>query len=533
MKIAFVGTKFLQVVVLTLLGALSGVAILQSSASQWALHLVCVVCATIIALVLCSKSWLATLLGIFAHYGAYFFVCMAWFGDNLTREATLGIALGNAMFVIVCALLAIPIALGTFAGLAVASATRSASLAGALVASGWSAGEFARAALFSDFSWGQAGYAYVESPFAALYESLGVTGVGWFVTAVSAATGVQLYRFVYETQQRGRAAALCAALVAVLIAAEYRVPSSGQAQSARVVAVRLVQTNVSWQDKFSAAALRAHISQLADGIAQSTDSLVPELVVTPETALPAPWYAMPRDLRDRVARAVDASNASVLLGVLDFDESLGSVNRTVLASHLTTSGSFLPNSTYAKRTLVPIGETVPFGLGWLDELLALPANQRSIGPAGQNILHTPEIAIRPSICLDAVAPGELRTDAEFDIVTNQANFSWFLNNSMQEQWIDILRVRALELRKSVISVANAGPTFVIDSNGVVIAQTSGREFEVLTVSTPVTLGRTLYATLGNSLLVLLISATGVGFAAEQIGRRRRSSRALEASAGAT
>ncbi len=530
MKLAYRLTTGAQLVVSTWLGIACGACLAQGGTWLFVLHFGCITCATIVLLRASRRSGLAAFVALFLFQLASFWAALSWLGDALSRDDALANTLGNGVFLLLCTWLTLPIVAGAFLGCVISRRSRSTWVSSALIASGFALGEFARARISGGFAWAQPGYAYLDSPIAALYSVVGVMGVTWLVLFAAVNLGIRIESEIHHRRPPGprlrHSATLVGAVSAIVLLASLAHLHELQGE----VQVRLIQTNVAWHEKFAPLVFRRDVFKLAASIASDPANADDQLIVTPETAIPMPWYQLPLDLRTALNQAVFKARAPVLLGILDFDEAIGPVNRTVVLESTRRDSMRLPNKTYAKRTLVPLGEVVPFGLGWLDDLLALPSNQRSIGPVGQSVLRIGDLDIKPSICLDAVAPGVLHVDTDFGFLVNQANFAWFRDNAVLEQWIAILRARALELRKSIVAVSNSGPSAVIDPNGRVIARSRGRGFEVMTVSAPIARGRTPYAVLGDAWLVVLSGLACLALAIELWLRRRTT---LGASGAAT
>jgi apolipoprotein N-acyltransferase len=171
------------------------------------------------------------------------------------------------------------------------------------------------------------------------------------------------------------------------------------------------------------------------------------VVVLPEGALPL-GQPLPR-----------AASAEVLAG--GFRQQDGSVRSSVLR--------FGPGQRYAsgaidKHRLVPLGEWVP--LARLVRWSGLSAVGGLDGGAPSRLLPRPAGAIGVAICYE-LADGTALAQASRDgarWLLASANLDPY-PRALQAQFTALARLRAIETGRWLVSVANTGPSLVVDASG--------------------------------------------------------------------
>jgi apolipoprotein N-acyltransferase len=269
-----------------------------------------------------------------------------------------------------------------------------------------------------------------------------------------------------------------------------------------------------------------------------------DLVVWAETMIPGVVRPRARDrdvpdpgtTRDLVSIAdpmgvVPGSPRRFLSGALIRDPDLHLRNGVLLVGphgriearadkvHLTPFGEFIPGLNLLPGPLRNGGEKIvklfsPF----IPDLRSGPAEPIPLAMEGGRTVRLGGL-----VCYEVIFPvlARERTRAGADVLVNLSNYGWY-GESIQEQVLDITRLRAVECRRPVVVATVSGPTCVVDGNGEVRERLPAGKRAFLHAEVPLDGRGTLYGSTGDVLpwacLVLAAGAVGAGIAA---GRRAR------------
>jgi apolipoprotein N-acyltransferase len=167
----------------------------------------------------------------------------------------------------------------------------------------------------------------------------------------------------------------------------------------------------------------------------------------------------------------------ILLGSIGIEPATapGAATRWINGVFLVDPVSGLNPEYYVKRHLVPFGEYVPFRslLGWLEKVVPVGGDFQpgdSVRPLLVNTRDT-TLAISPLICYEDTYPQLARASvkARNDLFVVQTNNGWFGEGGAAEQHAAHSVLRAVETRRPVLRVGNAGWSGWIDEFGTVRA----------------------------------------------------------------
>jgi len=316
----------------------------------------------------------------------------------------------------------------------------------------WASLEWLRGTLFTGFPWQSIGYSQVpDSPLAGYAPILGVYGVSW-LAALSAAMLALL--FMPGRTRLGRSG-LIGALLAIWVAGAALQNVGWIRPTGAPVSVTLLQGNVAQELKFEPDHL---IATLDDYQRMILDSRA-RLIVTPETALPLFLEHIPPDYLDILARHGRANGGDVLVG-LPIREPDGRYYNSMLSLG---SG---PVQTYAKVHLVPFGEFVPWGFGWIVDYLKIPLSDFSAGAPDQAPMAVAGQQVALNICYEDVFGEELiHALPEATLMVNVSNDAWFGQSAAPWQHLQISQMRALETGRWWLRANNTGITAILDEKG--------------------------------------------------------------------
>jgi apolipoprotein N-acyltransferase len=348
----------------------------------------------------------------------------------------------------------------------------------------WALAEWVRSWLFTGFPWLNLGYSQIDSPLSGFAPIVGVYGVGW-LTALSAGllgwlvSGGKGARFTVP-------ASLLLLWTGGFALSHYQwTEPAGD----RLVAT-LVQGNIPQELKWKPEQQRATLERYVD---LSREHFGSDIIVWPETAIPAFYDEVEADLINPLREELGQRNVSLVTGVPVLDRSHWNYYNSVIS--LDQPGRF-----YYKVHLVPFGEYLPLR-DWLAGVLGfLPVPQAdfSAGELQQPLLEAAGYPIGTSICYE-IAFGEQLINALPDaaLLVNVSNDAWFGDSLAPHQHLEMARMRARETERYLLRATNTGISAIIDADGALVARS--QQFETQTISGEVQprMGATPYVRWGN------------------------------------
>ncbi|MFM8771334.1 MAG: apolipoprotein N-acyltransferase [Candidatus Kapaibacterium sp.] len=339
------------------------------------------------------------------------------------------------------------------------------------------------------YPWLSLGYALVDLPLAQVADVVGVYGLTFLIMTVNV--------LVFWSLQRRRAGMGIGlpATLALLLCALWTVWGSARRtegmkpQPMHTLSVAIVQPNINPWDKWSAPSEQLVIHR------RITDSLRAlgkswNLVVWSETAIP---YVIRnyRYLGDWIGLRtwIDTSSYSLLTGFADMmvyeNGSAPSSARSLIvdpsvkydhfnAAMLLNSGESGP-VVHRKTMLTPFAERLPFAdqlsfaMQWFEWGVGISSwgKGRERMPMEVRNGCVVKANVGPIICIESIYP-----DVARDMVNNGAdvlavitNDAWYNGTWGPRQHYDIARMRAIEMRRSIIRCANSGVSGIIDQSG--------------------------------------------------------------------
>ncbi len=320
--------------------------------------------------------------------------------------------------------------------------------------------EWVRGWLFTGFPWLVMGYSQAPaSPLAGYAPVLGAYGVS-LATAFAAAL---LAAFASSPAWSRRRGLLAAAFAGVLAAGAALRPVAWTSPGGEPVSVALLQGNVpqslKWRDEVRARTLRDYHEQVVRSPAR--------VVVLPETALPAFLDQLPPGYLESLREHARAAGKDILLGSVERErtgEGFSYWNSVVRL------GAGEPRS-YRKRHLVPFGEFIPPGFGWVLAVLRIPLTDFARGEATQPPLAAGGTTWAVAICYEDIFGEELIAALpQAGVLLNVSNDAWFGESLAADQHLQFSQMRALETGRWMVRATNTGVTAAIDEKGRVVAR---------------------------------------------------------------
>ena len=348
----------------------------------------------------------------------------------------------------------------------------------------------------------------------------GVYGTDLLILAVNAA----LVGALAAKQNKKRlAAGLLAAVLfagnAVYGAARLAAPSRDE----REISVAALQGSILSGDKWADGSVAKCMETYSD-LTKKAAKEKPYLIVWPETAVPVD---LSRSYNEAILEEFwdlsEKSGASLLTGTFWTTEN-GQHNAAVL---ITKDGVSRP---YAKRHLVPFGESVPYRavfekiFPFLSEM-NLYSDELAAGtdPA---LFETKKGKIGAIICFESIFPGLARESvkAGAEVLTVVTNDSWYEDSPAVYQHLGHAVLRSIENGRSTVRAANSGVSALIDHRGRILSELGPLKKGVVAGAVPLRGDLTPYTVAGDAALPVSAGLCALWMLTALIRERRRHGR---------
>ncbi len=438
----------------------------------------------------------------FAFGAGLFLVGVSWVYVSLHTFGGLPAPLAGLATVLFCVYLAAyPAAVGwAQAKLAVGPPVRLMLVIPAL----WTLAEWLRGWVLTGFPWLALGYSQLDGPLAGFAPVLGVFGVSFLTAAVA---GALIALFVVRSVPRVGAIAVIAAVALGfgLRAVDWTAPHG------EPLDVALLQGNIPQALKFVPGRYR----ETLDTYARLAGSTKARLVVLPETAIPRFLGEVDPAYLETLAAPVAARGGDVLIGVPLLDKAGRYYNAVV-------SFGASPQQIYAKSHLVPFGEFVPTGFGWLVAMMRIPLGEFARGGPDQKPLAVAGQRAAVNICYeDAFGEEIIRQLPEATLLVNVSNVAWFGDSLAPTQHLRISRMRAVETGRFMLRATNTGVTTIVAPDGAVTGRLRSFTEGLLEGRVRGHAGATPYVVAGNRPVVVACLAMLAAAAVRVRAKRRR------------
>ncbi|HUN69698.1 MAG TPA: apolipoprotein N-acyltransferase [Burkholderiales bacterium] len=407
--------------------------------------------ATLLAMALLVHLWVGAAspragfrLGYFFGLGLYG-AGVSWVYVSLNRFGAMPMPLAAAATLGFCAFLALFPALAGWiqARIARDSAAPMALRAAALIPAAWMLTEWALSWFLTGFPWLAFGYTAIDDPLSG-YAPVG--GVYAVTLAVALAAGL-LWCIA-----RGHARWIAAGALIALLACGYGLRTTAwTAPMGEPLRVALLQGNVPQEMKFDPARYERTLATYAR-LAEDSNA---RLIVLPETAVPRFLDLVEPSFLERLKASAVRNGGDLLLGI---------PARTPAGDYLNSVMSLgaSPSARYDKVHLVPFGEFVPPGFGWIVRVLSIPLADFARGAPDQRPIAVAGQRVAVNVCYeDAYGAEIIRQLPEATLLVNVSNVAWFGDSLAPAQHLQIARMRALETGRVYLTAANTGITAAI------------------------------------------------------------------------
>ena len=327
----------------------------------------------------------------------------------------------------------------------------------ALFAALMTLGEWGRSQLFNGFTSLSLGCALIDTPlrgYAPVFGAYGVSTVGFLMAALVVFAVSGLASRPRQTALGILAGSGLTAVGMFFSLVDWTHPFG------EPLTYRLIQANVIQTRKFDPAFIPNEINAYEKAITQAPA----DLVATPETALPVFLNQIPPGVMQRLKAFSRTTNSHVLIGVATMDAAARGFNSAI---------DVAPGRDFIQRIdkidLMPFGEYTPWGFNWFTKALAIPLKDLSAGAEGQRPFDVNGQKVGVMICQeDLLGRAALRWMPSATLLLDITNLAWFDGTLAIGQSIQIARMRALEVGRPILRVANTGVTAAIDARGNVL-----------------------------------------------------------------
>jgi apolipoprotein N-acyltransferase len=240
-----------------------------------------------------------------------------------------------------------------------------------------------------------------------------------------------------------------------------------------------------WQPEIAQQTMDQYLSMAQDSRAQ--------LIVMPETALPALVQQLPAQYIEQLKQHALHQHGDILFGAVEQE------NNDYYNSIVSVGSA--PTQVYRKSHLVPFGEFIPLKgiFGWIyRDWLNIPLTDMSRGGIHQKPLNVAGQQVAINICYEDVFGEEIiRQLPQATLLVNVSNDAWYGQSLAADQHLQMSQARAMETARMVLRSTNTGATAVINREGRVVAQLPHFTTAVLTAQAQGYTGTTPYIRWGN------------------------------------
>jgi apolipoprotein N-acyltransferase len=344
------------------------------------------------------------------------------------------------------------------------------------VAVAWSAMEVLRSGWpFSGMPWGRLAFAVVDTPVAPALAYLGATGVSLLLALAGASLAALAMRDLRPLAAGAGLVAAAALLLAPVLQPWEPSPDS-------TLRVASVQGDVPGDGTDVLADFRQvtdnHVRatvELADEVAAGERPL-PDFVLWPENSTAVDPFA-DAQTRTGIQTAAAAIGVPILVGAMVDAGPDHVMNQGVVWDPVLGGGD-----RYTKRHPVPFGEYIPWRNVFGDSFGKLDMIPRDmLSGTRKDPLRVAGTLVADAICFDVAYDDGLydQVDHGAEMIVVQTSNAMFIHTSQIEQQLEISRVRAIELGRSLAVASVNGRTAIIGPDGTVLAAADPRTTAVL------------------------------------------------------
>ena len=342
------------------------------------------------------------------------------------------------------------------------------------------------------FPWLQIAYTQLEMPLKGFVPVIGVYGTGFLlVISISFLVAGLSKSIKYST-----------ALIFVVLlwgAGAYLQTVKWTEPMGKAIHVALIQGNVAQDQKWLPENRIKTLLSYQKLTEQNWDS---DIIIWPETAIPAYLSQVKEFYLDPISAKARQNNTDLIVSLPVFDAEKKEYFNSVL-----TLG--IHEGRYNKNHLLPFGEYLPLQplSGFVLGLLNIRLGDFTSGGNQQKLLQAGGYPFATSICYeDAFAEEAIRDLPEAAFLVNVTNDAWFGDSIEPHQHMQVAQMRALETGRYLLRATNTGVTAIVAPDGLIVKKAPLFEQTVLKGEVYPMEGMTVYARLGDKIIVLVLFA---------------------------
>ena len=372
----------------------------------------------------------------------------------------------------------------------------------------WLLTDWLRGWVMTGFPWLQLGYSQMDTPLVNLAPVLGVEGITFAVTLISASV-----YYAYSQRQWRLTALTLVTVIALVLALSGLQWTQPEASKSIAIVQGNTDQNGKWNPKNRASILDEYLQMsLANSDA--------DIIIWPESAIPALEFQV-KNYLSYVSKLMADSDTTLITGIINYqrvadkDEYYNAV--LTLGKQPKASAEQPLTDHYYKNKLLPIGEFVPFEdlLRPIAPLFNLPMSSFQRGAEQQLNLIASGVHIATAICYEIAFNQTLVNTVKPDTgyILTVSNDAWFGTSIGPNQHLEIARMRAFEFQRPVLRSTNTGISAVFDAQGQELGRTGQFVQEVLRVDVSPYQGTTPFNRFGSKpmlILALILALLGLG-----------------------
>ena len=347
------------------------------------------------------------------------------------------------------------------------------------------------------FTWGN--LALTQSNYLLILQLLDIAGT-YSISFIIIVFNLIIYRLIIDKNiSKNHIKLFILFPIILLIFGHFRMSNILPTNSINVV---IIQPNIDPNKKWDYS-LRNQTITLMDSLYGDAIALKPDLIVFPETALPA-YLRIENNIRQRLQQKVNQSNIPIIIGTVDRDIDLnGNKSYFNSAMYLNPHENYLM---YNKIHLVPFAEydLIPTFLSPLKNL-NLNIN-RGVFKKGEKYVNfkLKNLYFSDLICYESSFPRYARKFVKngADFLLIQANDGWLGKSAGPYQHFAQAKLRAIENRVPIVRGGNTGISGVILPTGEVTKKTRLGEEIIIKEKLPLYNPGTFYTFYGDVFAVI-------------------------------